>query len=34
MAELDHENELNQSMEQSSADKRHNQICTYMLEER
>jgi len=33
MAEMDQDDELNQSMEQSSANTRCNQLCTYMLEE-
>ena len=33
MAELDQDDELNQSVEQSSADTRCNQVFAYMLEE-
>jgi len=34
MVELDQDDELNQSVEQSSADTRHSQVFAYMLEER
>ena len=33
MVELDQDNELNQSVEQSSADTRCNQVFSYMLKE-
>ena len=32
--ELDQDDELNQSVEQSCGDTRHNQVFAYMLEER